>query len=290
MSRSFGLAPCALLVGCMLDDVPPQGSLQSSSVIAIVAEPAEALPGEQVTYRSIVASPDGPESGTGAAWSFCRTPRSLSENAAVSAACARTEEQPVSADGLEIEATLPMDACARFGPETLAGLRPTDPDRSGGYYQPIRFELDGHVALLRHRVRCALANAPFEVVRRFQNEYQRNNAPGILRVHALEAATALTAGEQVTLAVAMSDNAAESYVVYDQSSGDLKRRTEELDVRWFASAGQLEATQRTPVDGRATARWSVPARAGSAWIWVVVRDERGGVSSWTERFEVEGAR
>lgn len=280
------LTPCLLLAGCLLDEVPPLGSVQEPAVIAIVAEPAEAAPGEKVIYRSIVAAPNGPESGSGAAWSFCRTPRPLSENAAVSLACATTQEQPITAAGLEIEATIPMDVCARFGPETSAGLRPTDPDRSGGYYQPIRFELDGRVAVFRHRVRCALANAPFEVVRRFQIEYQRNLAPAILRMQTPDAAAALSAGEQVTLSVDVADDAAETYVVYDQSTVELKERTERLDIRWFASSGQLRGVEVSPVDGRATARWTVPERAGSAWVWAVLRDDRGGVSTWTEKFEV----
>lgn len=274
-----------LLAGCLLDDVRPAGSLQGPTVIAIVAEPAEATPGEQVSYRSVVASPSGPESSSGATWSFCRTPRPLSENAAVSVPCATSQEQPIAAAGEEIEASVPMDACARFGPETSAGLRPIDPDRSGGYYQPVRFAFDGRVAMFRHRIRCALANAPFEVVRRFQNEYQRNRAPVIHGMHTLDAELPLTAGAPATLVLDVSPDAAESYVVYDLSAVELKQRTEALEVRWFASAGQLDS-QSSPSDGRATARWTAPERPGRAWIWAVLRDDRGGVSSWTEAFEV----
>lgn len=155
--------------------------------------------------------------------------------------------------GPEIEASIPKDTCARFGPETSAELRPTDPDRSGGYYQPIRLELDGRVAVFRHRVRCPLASAPFEVARRFQGEYQRNVAPGILRVQAIDAANALRAGEQVTLVLDVAPEAAERYVVYDLSTATLKQRTESLDVRWFASAGQVQADQTAAPGGRATA-------------------------------------
>jgi hypothetical protein len=286
----IALAPGLLLAGCLLDDVPPMGSVHEPTLIAIVAEPAEAMPGEQVTYRSVVATPHGPQESSEAAWSFCRTPRSLSENTAVSVACATTQEQPIAAGGLEIEANIPMDACARFGPETLAGLRPTDPDGSGGYYQPIRLELDGQEAVFRHRVRCALANAPFEVARRFQSEYQPNRAPGILRVQALDTEAALTAGERVKLTLDVAPDAAESYLVYDLSAVELKQRTERLDVRWYASAGKLEIERSSAVDGHASARWAVPERAGSAWIWVVLRDDRGGVSSWTEQFEVVQAQ
>ena len=64
-SSHIALAFCSLQVGCLLDDVRPLGSLQGPTVIAIVAEPAEAMPGEQVSYRSVVASRNGPISSSG---------------------------------------------------------------------------------------------------------------------------------------------------------------------------------------------------------------------------------
>jgi hypothetical protein len=284
----FLLLASSWLCACLLDDVDPVRSLRTPTFIAIIAEPPEAAPGEAVHYRALVASPEGPGADLEADWSFCRSPRPLSENGAVSVPCATERELPLAANGLGIDASIPGDGCARFGPEASAGLRPSEPDQSGGYYQPVRVALGGLVALHRHRIRCALADAPLAIAQRFQREYQRNRAPGILELQAAGTFDdRLSAGRRVELQLALAPDAAEQYLVYDRREARLVSRMEQLDVRWFASAGEVQTHESVPMAGRAAALWTAPASPNGAWIWVVVRDERGGVSVVERRFEVD---
>lgn len=142
--------------------------------------------------------------------------------------------------------------------------------------------LGGQVALHRHRVQCALADAPLAVAQRFQREYQRNRAPGILELQAAGAfVERLSAGQPVELQLALAPDAAEEYLVYDRREAHLVSRVEQLEVRWFASAGEVQTDETVPAAGRVAVLWTAPASPGSAWIWVVVRDERGGVSGWS---------
>jgi hypothetical protein len=125
------------------------------------------------------------------------------------------------------------------------------------------------------------------VVQRIQRTYRRNLAPGILALRASGADDArFSGGRRAELVLELAPDAAEEYLVYDRRDVRLRSRMEQLEVRWFASAGALEADRSVPDAGRATVAWSAPAAPGSAWIWAVVRDERGGSAVAEQRFEV----
>ena len=134
-------------------------------VLAVRGEPPEAKPGEVVAWTLLVASPNGPLATPIASWAFCATPKLLTENGAASAACLEGDRvRPLAEGAPAIEAAIPGDACALFGPQvTSADLRPRDPDITGGFYQPLRvtvFDRDEPaLAFGLQRIRCALANA-----------------------------------------------------------------------------------------------------------------------------------
>jgi hypothetical protein len=73
----------------------------------------------------------------------------------------------------------------------------------------------------------------------------------------------------------------ERYLDYDRQHGELRVRTEALRVAWYATAGSYDE-ERTGVSESERASsskntWYAPGAAGTATIWVVVRDSRGGV-------------
>jgi hypothetical protein len=91
----------------------------------------------------------------------------------------------------------------------------------------------------------------------------------------------VAADTDVTLTAAWDEP--ETYLYYDPSSQTLITRRESMRVSWFATAGSL------PVDATAigeddaatsvSTTWHTPARPGPAWVWIVLRDSRGGIST-----------
>lgn len=287
MSRWHDAIPalvCSLVSACVADDVTRDAYIQAPRILAVVAEPAEAAPGDEVSFRALVVAPEGPVAAARWHWSFCLTPRALTENSSVSKVCATSDEKPLAGRDAELQAVIPEDACARFGSETSLGLRPLDPDHSGGYYQPLRLSASElRTTIVRQRILCPLANAPIDVAIRFAQSYVANTNPSLegLRLTTEDgevAAAALPAHTKVALAVEVADDARESYPLYDALSGELSTRTETLRARWFVTQGEL-ALDESDVSGRETNNELTTPEAGSAlWLWVVVRDDRGGVS------------
>ncbi|HEX2691338.1 MAG TPA: hypothetical protein VHN14_32215 [Kofleriaceae bacterium] len=65
-----------------------------------------------------------------------------------------------------------------FGPETPPGnFRPRDADATGGYYQPVRVDVDGLLALGLSRITCKLATAPSAVAHEYDVSYVANQNP-----------------------------------------------------------------------------------------------------------------
>ncbi len=74
---------------------------------------------------------------------------------------------------------------------------------------------------------------------------------------------------------------AESYAWYDPLTRSVASRRESLRVSWFTSAGRFAEERTGRSEGEADVSfsdntWQAPA-AGVARIWVVLRDDRGGV-------------
>ncbi len=84
---------------------------------------------------------------------------------------------------------------------------------------------------------------------------------------------------------------AETYVVYDPETGKVKTRLESVLVSWFATGGSF-SSERTgdtgAVEGsRSSANgWMAPAE-GPVRLWAVLRDDRGGVSTFQANLAVK---
>lgn len=247
-------------------------------VLAIVAEPAEAKPGAQVSYRALVASPDGPLP-TSPRWSYCTAPKPPTEDNAVSSDCLADESLIDLGVAAELMATLPSDGCLRFGPDTPpGGFRPRDADATGGYYQPIRADVDALVAFGSSRITCKLPTAPAEIAREYDLGYIANRNP-TLEPLVLDT---VPANADVTLTASWPPDAVETYLYYDPLSQRLVERREAMQVSWFATAGTLASdASAAGEDDDAThvsTTWRTPA-AGPVWLWFVLRDSRGGVAT-----------
>jgi hypothetical protein len=276
----------AASVGC--DDRLDQrlAIIDQPRVLAVIADPAEARPGATVRYTAVIASPDGPVA-TAPRWSFCVAPRPPTEDNAVSDGCLDDAHLVALGTQPAVTAALPADGCLNFGPETPPGnFRPRDADATGGYYQPIRIDADGLLAFGLSRITCKLATAPSAVAHDYDLSYVANQSP-MLDPLALPSVAAQT---DVMLTASWPAEAVETYLYYEPLSQTLVIRREAMRLSWFATGGSLavdaSAVAETDPATRVSTIWHTPA-AGTAYVWLVLRDSRGGIATQALRVAVE---
>ncbi|CAN5919053.1 hypothetical protein BH11MYX3_BH11MYX3_28170 [soil metagenome] len=230
-------------------------------------------------FHAVIASPDGPVAAS-PSWAFCAAPKPPTEDNAVSDGCIGEDQLLPLGTGPTAMGTLPADGCLRFGPDVPPGMdfRSRDPDATGGYYQPVRVAFDGLLAFGLTRITCKLPRAPTEVAFDYDQRYVANANPA-LEPMVLDR---VPADSDVTLSAAWPASSAETYLYFDPSSQTLVERREAMRVSWFATAGSLgvdasaigEDDQATEV----TTTWHTPP-SGRAWLWIVLRDARGGIAT-----------
>ncbi|MEO8846071.1 MAG: hypothetical protein ABI591_12470 [Kofleriaceae bacterium] len=284
----------AITLGCNSPLDQRLALVDQPRVLAITAEPPEAKPGVMVTYGVLVAAPDGP-AVVAPSWAYCTAPKPPTEDDIVAPACLGDTQIVDLGAAATVTGTLPADDCALYGPDTPPGnFRPRDPDATGGYFQPVRatatFGGAELVAFGLSRITCNLPTAPTTVAHDYQLHYVGNTNPTLLPLvlgdagGAALAIDAVPAGTTVTLVASWPATAVENYLYYDASSETLVTRREAMHVSWYATGGSI-AVDASAVDEAAPATtvsttWQTPA-AGSAWLWVVLRDSRGGIATQT---------
>jgi hypothetical protein len=248
-------------------------------VLAVISEPAEAKPRTLVTAHALIAGPDGPIA-TPPSWAWCAAPKPPTEDNAVSDGCLGEGQLLPLGTGPTSSGTLPADGCLRFGPDIPPGtdFRSRDADASGGYYQPLRLDVDGLLAFGMVRITCSLARAPLDVAFEYDQRYVANRNPTLLPF-TLDRAPG---GSDVTLRAAWPDDAAESYLYFDPAHQALVDRRESMRVSWFATGGTIDvdASAVGEDDGatEVSTTWHTPG-PGTAWVWIVLRDARGGIAT-----------
>jgi hypothetical protein len=182
LSALLGLSACA----SALDDLTPY--VTTPRVLAITSEPAEAKEGEDVSLRALYADASGALSEASLDWSFCVGLKPLAELGPVTPDCLVPEDAslaPIDV-GLEVTGTVPSDACSLFGPnpppaeDGESAGRPTDPDVTGGYYQPVVVFDEGEDAaasLGAVRLRCGLAGVTQTAYIAWNQGYHSNTNP-----------------------------------------------------------------------------------------------------------------
>ncbi len=310
LARSFALgAPLLGALGCLPEFVDDTTRFSAPCILAIQAEPAEADEGEMVTLQALVAAPVGVDASL-PAWSLCIDRKPLSELGPVSPRCLGgpnpgSEIATPVAPGPPAQATLPENGCQLFGPdrpEPKPGEpsgRPVDPDPTGGFYQPVLAWLGAEPVLGSVRLACALVGASPSITQSYNQRYHPNQNPELFALEALrnDGSTLVLSepgehlvrpGERLRLRVTWPEcpeegecGGAEHYVVYDALAQTLEERVERFVVTWFGTAGAF-AEPRTERsfggDGEPAGTldtWTAPA-SGSADVWAVAHDDRGG--------------
>lgn len=276
-----------LFASCRPDFGERDSLIVETQVLAVRGEPPEARPGEAVSYTLLVASPDGPVRTPAATWAFCATPKLLADNGAVSTACLASGVRPIG-EGATVSAAIPPDACQLFGPETTSQeLRPRDPDPTGGFYQPVRVAVDGHLSFGQERVRCNLTSIAAAQAAELDRRYVANRNPEMATI---DLPDSVAVSSHHVLRAAWPDTSAETYAYYDPVTAFVVDRRETMRMSWFASAGAFEhdRTGRTPEERETFTEnaWNAPSSAGTVHLFVVLRDDRGGVAFASRSIEV----
>jgi hypothetical protein len=199
--------------------------------------------------------------------------------------------------------------------------RPVDADSTGGYYLPVRALLaHDEAATASVRVSCGVSGATAEQLVAFEQRARPNRNPEIAEVTvggaSLTGSLRAARGASVVLRVSWSDcptvpvcgdgvcgvdedvkacaadcddrkgcAGAELYGVFDTSRQENAVRREAMRVSWFSDRGEFVAdrTGRTESDAATFSEntWTAPGDAAPATIWLVLRDDRGGVA-WRE--------
>ena len=295
------------LLGCKPEVGQAPSLITDYALLAVKGEPAEATPDENVVYSFLLASPAGTVTDATAGWDVCETPKPPAENNSVASAC--NPPEPGAATGQTFSAPVLTNACMLFGPIAppvatgQPAIRPRDPDSTGGYYLPVRVKFPDLATgpltgFAFERITCNLANAATDIVAEYNKRYQSNNDPGIAATDVTRAdgssfnldtnpdvnPQTIAPGESVVFTATFADGSAETFPVLNQTGDALVDQTESLYMSWFATSGSFEH-DRTGVAGTDTATstsntWKAPetTTAMSVYLWLVLRDSRGGTA------------
>lgn len=278
--------------GCQPNFGSPLSLVTEPRVVAVRAEPAEATPGQRVMLTPLVVSPSGTVAMPSLDWSVCLQPKPATENDVVAAACSQAGgTTPVATGAAAPTISLPSNGCRLFGPDLppqVAGQPPPrsrPADATGGYYQPLRVDLGGASSFALERIRCGAAGASMELAQQFQAQYTPNQNPTLAPLAAAVDGVPATLdgiarGARVSFSVGWTAESPERYPVVDALDQILVTRREAMSVAWFASDGAFvdEETGRGEDDATldTTNVWTAPSAAATVYLWIVLRDSRGG--------------
>jgi len=343
------------LLACAPDFSERPSQVMAPRVLGVRSNPAEVVPGATVSYQLLVAGLDGSIQSPIAKWSYCTQPKATNELNDVAPQCFGEGEFIIPFGvGATPTGTLPVNACAQFGPDvpqpssgsgtdssgnavTQTQGRPTDADSTGGYYQPVILDVrvgDAQIPSLGEtRITCGLAGSTGEQFREYNERTKPNQNPQITSVIVTSRAgldltpedsaepLPVAASEILSLRTswptcpspascgdgicspgeAIQDcpddctkpvgcGGSEPFAYLDPETHVLVDRQEAMRVSWFATAGSFHSDHTGRGSDEFTQPWSdntwtAPKEAGPVFMWVVLRDDRGG-AVW-QSFKVE---
>ena len=341
------LAPCTLLA-CQPKFSDRFSEVVGPRVLALRSDPAEARPRAKVNYSVLIVDERGSVAQPNVTFAYCTQPKPVNQISDVSAACFDTGDQIVEF-GTDSAPTgvIPAQACSQFGPNvplTKPGEpsgRPTDPDATGGYYQPVilHARADGTPldALGETRINCGIASGTVQQLQEYAKRTKPNQNPvlasvtvptlGDVPLSEDDGATpplSVPRGVQQTLRAAWPSCPAEAscgdgicspgedetscmqdcalnpvgcsgpepYAYFDPGTFTLSDRHEAMRVSWFATAGSFDSdhTGQSEANYRITSSdgvWTPPNEVGPVFLWVVLRDDRGGVDWKSFRIDIQ---
>ena len=307
LSCAFGV----VLLACEPNLDQRTSLVSSPRVLAVRADPAEAAPGASVTLTSLYVDSGGPIATGPFDWAFCDARNPLANLGPVDPRCAQRAGAPDSGNVfLELgaasseRASMPLDACKQFGPDVPSSQpneppgRPVDPDATGGYYEPVRLSAGSQVAIGLIRITCGVPGATPEQLTALTAHDHINENPSIDALSDATLGTLAVAGEGTTSVMPMQRlnlvaswaacdptvtrcTGSEGYAYLDTETHAVVLAREQMRVSWFASGGTFD-DDRTGRDATDTAPntengWTAPTTTGTVNMWVVLRDDRGGV-------------
>jgi hypothetical protein len=324
VSSWLGLALLGVLGGACTPDVEGGASIvDAPRVLAI---------------RSLFVGPDGEQDPKLLDWAICTERKPLVTAGEMSNEClAPTSEFLVPlGNGASASGTLPDDACRLFGPNPplpKAGEpapRPTDPDATGGFYQPLRLLANvpagEQYSVGLTRITCGLARVTAEQAVDFQRRYRANENPDFTDIVVTSSAgnlpltddplttATVKAGSHITFSASWPEcplsaecgdgicganedrmncaedctephgcQGSEPYVAFDLATRQILDRREGMRVAWYSNLGTFDHDRsgRTEADAAApytNNTWTAPNSAADVRLWLVLRDDRGGVA------------
>lgn len=254
------------LAGCASDFVP-ESYLRDLRVLAIVAEPPEAGPGEAVTLTPTVYAPPGdPVAST--AWRFCPITLGASTGYACALPACEVALEAAPDGSVTQEPTALALACL----EQLAAAPPPgfEPGEVPATVETV-FRL--RVESVGGEVREAVRRVPLHT----QGPPPARNRPPIIDAVELGGAPAgegatLAPGARLRLTVRVDPASLEAYV-----DGNGRTLTEAVTVWFYATAGRLDDVRgAAPVAETDLVAEELEPDQDEALVWVVARDLRGG--------------
>jgi hypothetical protein len=328
--------------GCTPDVEGGASLVDAPRVLAIRSEPAEAAPKGNppttITWSALFVGPDGEQDPNLLDWAICTERKPLVTAGEIATECLAPAGEyllPLG-NGSSASGELPDDACRLFGPNPplpKAGEpapRPTDPDSTGGFYQPLRLLANvptgEQYSVGLTRITCGLARVTAEQSVDFQQRYRQNENPDFTDIVVLSSAgnlpltddplttATVKAGSHVTISASWPEcpltpecgdgicganedrtncpedctiphgcQGSEPYVAFDLATRKLLDRREGMRVSWYSNVGTFDTDRsgRTESDAGSpytNNTWTAPNSAVDARLWVVLRDDRGGVA------------
>lgn len=265
------LAAAVLAGGCAQKaDLAAASFVDGLRLLAVVAEPPEAAPGDPVTLTATAVDSHG--RAVEVSWSACTLP----SNGEANPGCTDGSGAGLAAlgSGAAIDFVMPAIDGAALGP----------PDATLGVYLPIvvhvRAGADVVDAVYRLRLRvAALLPVGCTVGPPYGSNCAPNRNPTIDRIDPIDGgvpvgpdAPAIVAhdGSSWGLGVHYTDDSSEEY-------GNPAPVFERLATQWFATAGSFPDA---PVGGTGVQKFTLdralPAAGGTVDLWAVGHDDRGG--------------
>lgn len=279
-----------LCLGCSNDFDPPS-LVVGPRLLAVVVSPPEAHPGEDITFRPLVANPTS--TPLTLAWSV-----DLS-TAALAAAAGQSLGEPAAPIALEWDgevAVLPGQETQRALDALLAQIGEAAPGTSEHVVRFV-YEEVGLVATVGIELRDEAGVTVLEGFKRFaltpRSERTTNPPPPRFAIdgrwvsgRAADSdsfecepegeAPEVGAGETILLAPDDDETWLETYPAIDLEGRVIENR-ESAYYSWYATAGTFAfATTRAP---DASVEWTAPMAPGQHTIWLVVRDGHLGTSA-----------
>lgn len=346
-----GLAATLGALGCTPDLPSGASIIDSPRVLAIRSDPAEAAPKgnapTEMTWSALYVGPNGDQDPAALAWALCEERKALATAGEISPACLVPTSDALLelGTGASVTGTLPDDGCRLFGPNPPPpgpgepAPRPTDPDSTGGFYQPLRVAAkeagDYEYAVGLTRISCGLARVSSDQSTDYQARYRANENPALSSVVVApgegerplsgdaDTTAAVGAGSHVVFRASWPDcpttpscgdgicganedrtncaddctnphgcGGSEPYVAFDLGSRAVVDRREGMRVSWYATAGSFEHDRSGRTEDEASVpyadnAWTAPDHAGDVRVWVVLRDDRGGVDWGSYLIRVE---